>query len=125
MPGMKVSIEQIEAALEKHLGFQTSASKALGINQSTLCRRIQRSRRLQQKIREIDEKHLDFSESQLLKNIKKGKEASIFFHLKCKAKKRGYVEKVIVQEEQATPKKYDQEISDEDANDMYRDFMND
>lgn len=36
----------------------------------------------------------DFAESKLMVNIQQGKEASIFFFLKCKAKDRGYIERV-------------------------------
>lgn len=35
---------------------------------------------------------LDLAETKLLQNIKDGKEASIFFFLKTKGKKRGYIE---------------------------------
>jgi hypothetical protein len=42
----------------------------------------------------ISERAVDFSESKLMGNIKDGKEASIMFHLKCKGKKRGYIERV-------------------------------
>lgn len=38
----------------------------------------------------------DFAESKLMLNIQAGKEASIFFFLKCKAKDRGYIERVDV-----------------------------
>jgi hypothetical protein len=38
----------------------------------------------------------DFAESKLMQNIAKGKEASIFFFLKCRAKERGYIERVDV-----------------------------
>ena len=36
----------------------------------------------------------DFAESKLFQNIQAGKEASIFFFLKCRAKDRGYIERV-------------------------------
>jgi hypothetical protein len=42
---------------------------------------------------EATERDLDYTESQLKKNIKAGKEASIFFHLKCKGKARGWIER--------------------------------
>lgn len=41
----------------------------------------------------IKESLIDFAESQLLKNIQNGKEASLIFFLKCRAKHRGYLEK--------------------------------
>ena len=36
----------------------------------------------------------DFAESKLFQNIGAGKEASIFFFLKCRAKDRGYLERM-------------------------------
>jgi len=36
----------------------------------------------------------DFAESKLFQNIQAGKEASIFFFLKCRAKDRGYIERM-------------------------------
>jgi hypothetical protein len=42
---------------------------------------------------DLEEADLDFSESALKKQIKQGNIAAIIFHLKCKGKKRGYVEK--------------------------------
>ena len=41
---------------------------------------------------EIEEAQVDMVESNLIKNIKKGKEASTIFYLKSKAKNRGYSE---------------------------------
>jgi hypothetical protein len=41
----------------------------------------------------IQESLIDFAESQLLKNIQSGKETSLIFFLKCRAKHRGYLEK--------------------------------
>jgi hypothetical protein len=41
----------------------------------------------------IEEGLIDFAENQLIKNIKEGKETSLIFFLKCKAKHRGYVER--------------------------------
>ena len=43
---------------------------------------------------EINESLKDFAESKLMINISRGKEASIFFFLKCKAKDRGYIDRV-------------------------------
>ena len=42
---------------------------------------------------EIEEGMIDFAETQLFKNIKDGKETSLIFFLKCRAKKRGYIDK--------------------------------
>jgi hypothetical protein len=46
------------------------------------------------KVAEINESFLDFGETQLVKNMKKGSDAAVIFFLKTKAKSRGYVEKI-------------------------------
>tara|TARA_R110002050_G_scaffold81055_6_gene173256 strand:- start:499 stop:732 length:234 start_codon:yes stop_codon:yes gene_type:complete len=45
-------------------------------------------------VEEIKEAQVDYVEGQLIKNISKGKETSIIFYLKSKAKDRGYAEKL-------------------------------
>lgn len=40
-----------------------------------------------------EESLIDLAETQLFRNIREGKETSLIFFLKCKAKKRGYIEK--------------------------------
>jgi hypothetical protein len=47
-----------------------------------------------QQISDIDESLLDYAESQLIKNIKDGKETSLIFYLKTKGKNRGYIERI-------------------------------
>lgn len=44
-------------------------------------------------LKNFEEELVDYAETQLYKNIKDGKETSLIFYLKCKAKDRGYVEK--------------------------------
>lgn len=44
-------------------------------------------------VSELEEADLDYSEGALHKKIRKGVLAAIIFHLKCKAKHRGYIEK--------------------------------
>ena len=41
----------------------------------------------------IKEEDLDYTESKLNENVEAGKEASIFFKLKCLGKKRGFIER--------------------------------
>ena len=69
------------------------AAQKIGINRSTLWKWLQNDDELRQAINDIEEEKLDFTESQLTKLIKSGNPAAIFFHLKCKGKNRGYVER--------------------------------
>lgn len=90
---MKVTNEQITEAINRSNGFLSKAAESLNVTRQTIFLRIQKSKKLAEAIKDIQEKLLDFSESKLMENIKAGKEASIFFHLKCKGKSRGYVER--------------------------------
>lgn len=50
--------------------------------------------KFKQEIIDIEESLIDYAETKLMQNIKEGKESSIFFFLKTKGKKRGYIETV-------------------------------
>jgi len=89
----KTTIEQIEKALRATGGFISQAARKLKVSQSAVSQRIKRDTYLQEVMEEISEEYLDISESQLMKKVKDGDAASIFFHLKCKGKHRGYIEK--------------------------------
>ena len=90
----KKTVEQIATALRLNGGFLSYTAQALGLRYQTLQRRILNNKELQKVKEEIDESMLDLTEHMLLKNIKEGKEQSIFFFLRCKGKKRGYVERL-------------------------------
>ena len=80
-------------------GVVTTAASKCHIDRNTHYRWMREDEEYKLKVEEIDDIALDFSESALFKNIDEGKEASIFFHLKCKGKKRGYREKDVAEEE--------------------------
>ena len=42
---------------------------------------------------DVNQSNIDLAESMLMRNIKEGKEASIFFKLKTQARDRGYIER--------------------------------
>lgn len=79
-----ITIEQYAEALEATGCILTDAAEILGVTISTVAQRIGNSPRLQ----EIKEKHLkhtiNIAESQLMRLIKEGNPASVFFYLKCK-----------------------------------------
>jgi hypothetical protein len=74
-------------------GFVTYAAKRLGISRVQLHRIINKHPTVKEALIDAREATKDLAESELLKNIKAGKEASIFFYLKTQAQDRHYIEK--------------------------------
>jgi hypothetical protein len=81
------------SALEAALGIVTMACKTVGIDRNTHYNWYNDDADYRAKVDAIQGIVLDFSESQLHKQIKEGNTAATIFHLKTKGKKRGYVEK--------------------------------
>jgi len=79
-------------ALEKSLGIVTTACKQVGIHRDTYYEWLKKDKEFKRKVRELENVAIDFVESQLHKQIAKGNPLSTIFFLKCKAKKRGYIE---------------------------------
>jgi hypothetical protein len=81
------------AAFERKSCDVTAAARACGVARHQVYAWRKADTDFEAAFIEMTERDLDYTESQLKKNIKAGKEASIFFHLKCKGKKRGWVER--------------------------------
>lgn len=79
-------------ALEKSLGIVTTACKSVGISRETHYRWMREDKEYKIAVRDMENVALDFAESQLHKQISKGNPLSTIFYLKCKGKKRGYIE---------------------------------
>jgi len=88
----KGKIAMLEA-LEKTLGVVTSACKLVNITRETHYRWLKEDEAYKLAVKSIDDVAIDFAESQLHKQIGKGKTQATIFYLKTKGKKRGYVEK--------------------------------
>lgn len=84
--------KQMLDALEKSLGIITSACKQVGIARSTHYEWYSKDKSYRIAVKEIENVAIDFAESQLHKQISKGNPLSTIFYLKCKGKKRGYIE---------------------------------
>lgn len=89
----KPSIEVIQKVLKDNYGIITICAEALGITTATLYNWINASVKLTETFKESRTQIIDMAESQLIKNIKAGKETSTIFLLKCLAKPRGYVDR--------------------------------
>ena len=90
---MALTIKQIADALEISGGYVTVAAKKLGVTYQAVSYRIKKNKGLQDIKKSLDEYYLDLSESELIKAVKRGESWAICFHLKCKGKNRGYVER--------------------------------
>jgi hypothetical protein len=83
-------------AIKLSHGILSAAAENLGCSRNTIDAYRQKYPRVQAAYEEANETTLDFAESQLITNITLLKEASIFFYLKTKGKKRGYREREAV-----------------------------
>jgi hypothetical protein len=79
--------------LEKSLGVVTAACKSVGVSRQTYYDYYNSDPEFKKECDSLDNMALDFAESQLHQKIKDGSDTAIIFFLKCKGKKRGYVER--------------------------------
>ena len=87
--------EKLLKALKETQGLIYHACKKAGnISRSTYYRYMREDKEFAQAVDDIKEAQIDYVESELIKNISRGKETSIIFYLKSKAKERGYAEKL-------------------------------
>lgn len=86
-------------ALSKSKGIVSTAAEKVGVGRTTHYKWIKEHPEYAEAVLDIDEACLDTTESKLHENIKAGKEASIFFHLKCKGKKRGFIERQEIEQQ--------------------------
>lgn len=80
-------------ALYSTLGVVSQACRASQISRGTYYKWMEEDEEFARKVEDLGEVALDFVESNLFKQIKKGVPGSTIFYLKTKGKKRGYVEK--------------------------------
>ena len=92
-PPEKFTVEQIADALKEAQGFQCTAAEKLGCCEETISAYKKRYPELEKLVKHLKNKHKDFAEGCLLRNIKEGKETSLIFYLKTQCKDRGYTEK--------------------------------
>lgn len=89
-----ISFDKVAEVYSKKAGNVGATAKALNITRSTLISWRKAFPELAEKMRDVDEALLDFSESKLLQQIDAGNITAIIFHLKTKGRSRGYVEQI-------------------------------
>ena len=87
--------EKLLKALAETQGLIYHACKKAGnISRSTYYRYMKEDPEFAKEVEDIKQAQIDYVEGQLIKNISDGKETSIIFYLKSKARDRGYAEKL-------------------------------
>jgi len=89
-------------AMEKHLCIIAHAALAAGVDRRTHYRWMQTDPEYNAKINALAEIPLDMAENSLLEQIREKNTAATIYYLKCKGKKRGYIEKQEFDTEQVT-----------------------
>ena len=90
----EIEKQNLLTTLEMSLGVVTTACAKAGISRATYYNWYDSDIEFKERVDAIQDVVLDFAESQLHQNISKGDTASILFYLKCKGKKRGYIERI-------------------------------
>lgn len=90
----KYTVQQVARALTVTGGNQSEAARALGTARKVIADYLNRHPELRVLLAEINEAEVDFSEGKLKQLIAAGDKGAIIFHLKCKGKQRGWVERV-------------------------------
>jgi hypothetical protein len=85
--------QQIIDAITKAEGFISAAAINLGCDIGTVYNYIKRYPAIEQVVKDVRYKQVDFVESKLLKLIKDENPTAIIFYLKTQAKDRGYIER--------------------------------
>tara|TARA_Y100000361_G_C11095712_1_gene308935 strand:+ start:545 stop:988 length:444 start_codon:yes stop_codon:yes gene_type:complete len=86
-------------ALVSTLGVVTTACKRAQIARSTHYEWLESDPSYKEAVEGVGDLTLDFTETQLHTLIKEKNPAAIFFHLKTKGKKRGYIERQEIESE--------------------------
>lgn len=90
---VKVTDQEFAILLEKAGGFRSRLARQLGVSSSAISHRIKRSKYLSEACKTIEDAVLDMAEANLIKAAKEGEPWAITFILKCKGKKRGWIER--------------------------------
>lgn len=95
---MDAKKKTIIEVLKKTMGNVTKACEAAGISRVSFYNWKEADEKFAEEIDSIDEYLLDFAEDALYTKIKKGHLTAIIFFLKTKGKKRGYIERMQVED---------------------------
>jgi len=90
---MALTVKQVKKAIEQKDGNVSEVAESFGVDRSTIYRKIQKHKELKIALEDAREKFVDFTESKLKSEVRKGNITAIIFTLKTIGKHRGYVER--------------------------------
>lgn len=102
-------------ALEKSLGNVSSACNSVNMSRETHYRWLSEDEDYKNNVESVNDYAIDFVESKLMANINNNDNTAILFYLKCKGKKRGWIEKSEILN---TNINYNKEVTDEEMNEL-------
>jgi predicted DNA-binding protein YlxM (UPF0122 family) len=108
---MKLAVKPLYDAIYQKDGNISEIARAFGVSRSTVYRKIEKHDSLQEALADARESFIDFAESKLRTEVKKGNITAIIFTLKTLGKHRGYVER--------------QEITGKDGGKLEIEYVND
>lgn len=79
---------------KRHQGEWKSSADATGVSVATIKHWLRMDEDFKDRLFDIDQSFVDEVEQTLFKQIRKGNINAIIFYMRCKAKDRGYVEKL-------------------------------
>jgi len=92
----RFTVRQVGLALGAGGGWVTYAARILRCRVETVRQYIKNYPILQELVVDVNESHLDTSEVALFKKRDLGDNTAIIFHLKCKGKKRGWIDNAAI-----------------------------
>lgn len=92
-PTPRRTVDVLERELRRAYGLVSVVAERLGMSRQALYRRIRKSERLQEALRDAREIVVDTAELKLIEAIRKGEPWAIGLALKTLGKERGYVER--------------------------------
>lgn len=119
-----------EAAVEKALrarnGLITETAILLGCTQSNVSHWVKRSKKLQEVIKEIDERRVDIAENVLWNAMRDNNLTAAIFTLKTKGRDRGYTESksnIVINNTPGSTEKIKGAMGPKDAQTLYIDMI--
>ena len=94
--GKRLTQKEIIEALYKANGILAVAARFLSCSRQMIYDRMKKYPKIEAAYRDAREINIDMTENELIKNIKKGKESSIFYNLNNMGRDRGYGKPLLI-----------------------------